>query len=170
MKLYLIGYRCAGKTTIGKRLAVHLNYDFTDTDRLVEQHTGLSVTEIVKQSGWNRFRQLEKKMLFTTQNCKNMIIATGGGIIIDPENRQFIKENGTCVWLEAELKTILHRLSCDDKTPEIRPSLTQQPLLKENREVLTYRKPLYEQTAHITIDTTGLTPEEIVHMIDRRLS
>ncbi len=170
MKIFLIGYRCTGKTTIGKLLAECLHLDFIDTDRLIEQHTGLSVLQIVKKYGWENFRQLEKEMLFTTQNNTTAVIATGGGIIIHPENQMFIKKNGFCVWLDADLKTILHRLNTDKKSKETRPALTHHNIIKEIDEGLNLRRPLYEKTSHIKIDTTCHTPKKIVNMINRRLT
>ncbi len=170
MKIFLIGYRCTGKTTIGKLLAECLHLDFIDTDRLIEQHTGLSVLQIVKKYGWENFRQLEKEMLFTTQNNTTAVIATGGGIIIHPENQMFIKKNGFCVWLDADFKTILHRLNTDKKSKETRPALTHDNIIKETDEGLNLRRPLYEKTSHLKIDTTYHTPKKIVDIINRRLS
>ena len=170
MKIFLIGYRCTGKTTIGKLLAERLKLEFIDTDRLIEHHVRLNILQIVKKYGWEKFRQIEKEMLFTTQENTNVVIATGGGIIIDPESQIFIKKNGTCVWLDADLKTILHRLNNDKKTLETRPSLTNKNIIKETKEGLNLRRPLYEKTSHIKIDTTLHTPKKIVDMINRRLS
>jgi len=170
MKIFLIGYRCTGKTTIGKILAEHLNLNFIDTDMLIEQHARLSILQIVEKYGWGKFRQIEKEVLFTTQDNTNVVIATGGGIIINPENQIFIKKNGTCVWLDADLNTILHRLNTDKKTRETRPSLTNDNIIKETKEGLNLRRPLYEKTSHIKIDTTFHAPEKIVDMINRRLS
>jgi len=170
MKIFLIGYRCTGKTTIGKILADRLKFDFIDTDRLIEQKTGSSILQIVEKHGWGKFRQIEKEMLFNTKNNENAVIATGGGIIIDPENQDFIKKSGFCVWLDADIKTILFRLNTDKKTRESRPPLTDQNFLKETEELVSSRKPLYEKTSHVRIDTSFHTSEEIVNIIERRLS
>ncbi|WP_299977470.1 shikimate kinase AroL [Desulfobacula sp.] len=170
MKIFLIGYRCTGKTTTGKILAARLNFDFIDTDRLIEQHAESTILEIVEKYGWEKFRQLEKQILFNTKNKKKAVIATGGGIIIDHENQDFIKKSGFAVWLEADIKTIMLRLNMDTKTRESRPSLTNKDLLNETDELIKQRKPLYKQTAHIRIDTSFHTPKEIVNIIDRRLS
>ncbi len=166
----MIGYRCTGKTTIGKLLADRLNIAFLDTDQMIEQQTGSSISQIVKTHGWEKFRHIEKTVLFTTQHLTNTVIATGGGMIIDPENRKFIETNGISIWLDADIKTILHRLEMDHHTPESRPSLTSHNLLKETSDVLNFRKPLYEKTAQIKIDTGFYSPREIVNIIDRRLS
>ncbi len=90
MKIFLIGYRCTGKTTLGKILAHRLNFDFIDTDQLIEQSFGLTIRGIIEKHGWEKFRQLEKNTLLNTKKNKNTIIATGGGIIIKHDNKQFI--------------------------------------------------------------------------------
>jgi shikimate kinase len=169
MKIFLIGYRCTGKTTLGKILAHRLNFDFIDTDRLIEQSLGLTIREIIEKHGWEKFRQIEKKTLLNTKKNKNTIIATGGGIIIDHDNQQFIKKNGLCVWLDADIKTIMTRLNTDHKTKTLRPALTDKDLFEETNEIVKKRNPLYKKTAHIKIDTSFNTPEEIVNIIDRRL-
>ncbi|SDU62891.1 shikimate kinase AroL [Desulfobacula phenolica] len=169
MKIFLTGYRCTGKTTIGKLLADQLEFDFMDTDRFIEQQTGSSILKIVQTHGWEKFRQIEKKTLLKTKNIKNTVVATGGGIIMDTENREFIKANGVCIWLDADIKTILLRLNRDDKTCDSRPALTTDDLLKETDELIRQRKPFYENTAHLRIDTSVHSPEEIVNIIDRRL-
>lgn len=170
MKIFLIGYRCTGKTTIGKILADRLKLEFFDTDLLIEKIKGFTISRMVEKYGWGKFRQLEKQILFNTKNKEDAVIATGGGMIIDPENQDFIKKNGFCVWLDADLKTILLRLNTDDKTGSSRPSLTHKDLITETQELISLRKPLYEQTANIRIDVSSHTPEEIVNIIDRRLS
>lgn len=169
MKIFLIGYRCTGKTTIGKILAHRLNFEFIDTDCLIEQNLGLTIIEIIEKQGWGKFRQIEKKTLLNTKKIQNTIIATGGGIIIDHDNQQFIKKNGLCVWLDADIKTIMTRLNADHKTKTLRPALTDKDLFEETNEIVKKRNPLYKKTAHIKIDTSFNTPEEIVNIIDRRL-
>ncbi|NOX32527.1 MAG: shikimate kinase AroL [Deltaproteobacteria bacterium] len=170
MKIFFIGYRCTGKTSIGKILARRINFDFIDTDRIIEQNTKSSILKIVEEHGWKKFRQIEKKMLFNTKNNTNTVIATGGGIITDPENREFLKKNGLVVWLDADIKTIMQRFDQDSKTKESRPALTNKNFLKETREIVSQRRPMYEKTAEIRIDTSFKTPEEIVNIIHRRLS
>ncbi len=169
MKIFLIGYRCTGKTTLGKILAHHLNFAFIDTDRLIEQHLGSTILEIIEKQGWEKFRQIEKQTLFNIKNIEDTVIATGGGIIIDPDNQQFIKKNGFCIWLDADIKTIMVRLNTDNKNRALRPALTNKDLFSETNEMVKKRDPLYKNTAHIRIDTSFHTPEEIVNIIDRRL-
>jgi len=169
MKLFLIGYRCTGKTTIGKRLADHLGYAFLDTDQIIEQQAGSSISDMVELHGWDHFRQVEQNALFNTEILQDTVIATGGGIIINPENRRFIQKNGFCIWFDADIQTILSRLSRDNKTASSRPSLTSKDLLEETEELLSVRIPLYEECSHMKVDTRFDSPEKLVKIIDRRL-
>ena len=73
MKIFLIGYRCTGKTTIGKILARGLNFDFFDMDQIIEQKTGSNIRQIVEKQGWNRFRLLEKQTILNTKNYDNIV-------------------------------------------------------------------------------------------------
>ncbi|MEN8210799.1 MAG: shikimate kinase [Thermodesulfobacteriota bacterium] len=169
MKIFLIGYRCTGKTTIGKILAKGLNFDFVDTDHIIEQKTGSNIRQIVEKHGWDRFRLLEKETILNTKNYENIVVATGGGIVIDPDNVQFIKKSGFSIWLDADIKTILKRLDSDSRTSLSRPSLTNHNLATETKEMLNLRNPLYKKSAHVRIDTTIHKPKEIVNIIYRRL-
>lgn len=169
MKIFLIGYRGTGKTTLGKRLAHRLNLNFMDTDQLIEQYLELSIMDIIKTRGWDKFRQIEKQTLFNTEKDENAIIATGGGIVMDPDNQQFMNQNGFCIWLDADIDTILFRLQSDHANNKSRPALTHKSLLAETDEMLKKRNPLYHHTAHMRIDTRFHPPEEMVDIIERRL-
>ncbi len=169
MKIFLIGYRCTGKTTIGKILAKGLNFNFFDMDQVIEYRTGLNIKQIVEQQGWDRFRLLEKETILNTKNYENIVISTGGGVVVDPDNVNFIKKSGFSIWLDADIKTILKRLGSDAGTFLSRPSLTDNNLLKETKELLNIRNPLYKKSSHIRIDTAINNPKEIVNIIYRRL-
>ena len=165
MKIFLTGYRCTGKTSVGKILAEQTQSTFKDIDQTVEREAKLNITQIIKKHGWDEFRSLEKQALLKNKNIENAIISTGGGIVIDPDNIEFIKSNGFCVWLDADIKTIIQRLKNDKKTLTSRPSLTDKDLIEETKELLNIRKPLYEKCADIKINTSNKTPEEIVAII-----
>ncbi|MFA5902416.1 MAG: shikimate kinase [Desulfobacula sp.] len=169
MKIFLIGYRCTGKTTIGKILADQLNYVFFDMDRIIEQQTGSTIVDLVEIFGWNYFRQIEKEILLNTVKMEDTVVSTGGGVIADPENMNFLNENGYTIWLDADIKTILARLRSDPSTKSSRPSLTQKKLIEETDELLKIRRPLYQKTANLRIKTDMHTPKEIVTLIKRRL-
>ena len=170
MKVFLIGYRCTGKTTVGKRLAERLGVEFLDTDQLVERQVGSSIAHLVATRGWDVFRQIETQVLKDTAGGADRVIATGGGIIMDPQNGKFIKETGFSIWLDADIKTILSRLGTDSQTAATRPALTDKDLLEETKDLVKLRSPLYAASAHMRIDTGSQTPEQIVNIIERRVS
>lgn len=170
MKIFLIGYRCTGKTTIGKILADRLNHNFLDMDQMIEQQTASTISNIVDSYGWGYFRQMEKKILFNTVTENDVVVSTGGGIVIDPENLIFLNKNGYTIWLDANIQTILLRLNSDPSTHSSRPSLTLKNLSEETKELLGIRRPLYKKAAHFKITTDFYTPQEIVTLIERRLS
>ena len=169
MKIFLVGYRCSGKTTIGKILADRINYKFLDMDRMIEQQTGSTISDLVDAHGWEYFRQIEKEILFNTEHMKDTIVSTGGGIVTDPENLIFLNKNGYSIWLDADIKAILSRLKTDPSTLHSRPPLTNNTLIEETKELLKIRRPLYEKASHLKIETDLHTPEEIVTLIKRRL-
>jgi len=169
MRIYLIGYRCTGKTTIGKRLASHHKIEFMDTDEWVQADARQTIARIVKKNGWDFFRDLEKKALKNCQKMTDAVISTGGGIVLNPENREMIRSSGICIWLSANEDTIIARMNNDDATSDMRPSLTDTDLLQETRQLIHQRTPMYEQTHHIKVDTTNHSPDECIQIINRRI-
>ncbi|MCK5096602.1 MAG: shikimate kinase [Desulfobacteraceae bacterium] len=169
MKIFLIGYRCTGKTTIGKILADLMGYSFLDIDKKVETETNSSIASIVKSSGWEEFRRLEQQVLFKTKNNKNLIVSTGGGIVLRFENRNFLKNNGRSIWLFANKEVILSRLTEDENTDLSRPSLTNKKLEQETEMLILEREPLYSEIAQLKFDTSVKTPEKIAQMIKGEL-
>ena len=169
MNFFFIGYRCTGKTTIGQILAKRINFNFIDIDQTIEIESGLNIAQIVESKGWSKFRLLEKQTLLNINHTQNLVIATGGGIVTDPDNLNFILKNGFCIWLDAGIKTILDRLKSDVKTSSSRPSLTDDDLIEETKKLLKLRKPLYDKCSRMKIDTTDKTTEEIVDIISRRI-
>ncbi len=166
MKIFLIGYRCTGKTTVGHLFAKQTKFIFRDIDQIVEHKAKINIAQIIKKHGWDNFRILEKEALFKLKNLEKSIISTGGGIVIDPGNIEFIKNNGFCIWLDADFETIIKRLKNDENTLTSRPFLTDKNLIEETKQLLNIRKPLYEKCANMKIDTTDKTPEEIVTNIE----
>ena len=169
MKIFLLGYRCTGKTTIGKILAERIHHGFLDMDQTIEQQTGSSISDLVRAHGWDYFRRIEKEILLKTREMEDTVVSTGGGIVTDPENLDFLNAAGYIIWLDADIKTILSRLNSDPVTLSSRPSLTAKRLAEETEEVLNIRRPLYEKSAHLRIETGLSTPKEIVTLIERRL-
>lgn len=162
MNLFLIGYRCTGKTSVGKLLSQKIRKEFWDTDAYIRQTRQSTITQIVEKYGWETFRAFEKKALITlTEKKESAVIATGGGIIIDPENIAFLKHNGYVIWLYADLETIVGRMKSDHNSNAMRPALTNEDLIEETRQVMAARNSLYEKTAHSRFDSSIETPEMI---------
>ncbi len=160
MNIFLIGYRCTGKTTIGRLLSQKLARPFIDTDQQVEKKCGQPIAQIVAESGWDGFRDAEKKILKQVCASENQVVATGGGIILDPANIALMKKTGVVIWLQADLQTIESRLAEDAQTKAQRPSLTGGGLLDEIAQVLVARGPLYTRAMDVAIDTGEGTPQD----------
>ena len=153
MNIYLIGYRGTGKTTFGKRLADHLSWDFIDSDDEIVNSSGMTISEIVNNKGWNKFREIERQTIKRISKMEKCIIATGGGVILDPINISRMQASGKIVWLKATPETIKARLIEDDNTADLRPALTEKGLDDEIVETLSEREPLYRNAMDFDFDT-----------------
>lgn len=168
--LILIGYRCCGKTRVGRHLANLMGYTFVDTDQRIESLCGSRIKALVADRGWPFFRQMETQVLKQLLTQENQVIATGGGMVLAMENRKLMKKNGMVIWLTADAKTIVQRLEADGETIDQRPRFTSGALLDETRDTLARRTPFYEELADMTVDTTtGHAPRNIAEIIKRRL-
>jgi shikimate kinase len=135
--LYLIGMMGAGKTTVGQRLAAHLDYRFLDTDAVIEQATGLPIRELFAQSGEAEFRKLESQVLAALSPHTRLTIATGGGIVLQRENWGHLR-HGIVVWLDVPVEQLLVRLQSDSTRPLLQdtdPTVRLHALLKERRSL-----------------------------------
>ena len=147
--IFLIGLMGAGKTTIGRQLASELSLEFFDSDHEVEKRTGVTITHIFDIEGEAGFRKRETAMLDELTEKKGIVLATGGGAILKPENRQFLMSRGNTIYLYANIDTLLERTSKDRNRPLLQ---TEDPHAKLE-ELLDIRDPLYRETADIIIDT-----------------
>jgi len=175
----LTGYRCTGKTTLAALLGKLLCADVLDTDKEIEKKYQTSVSEIFAQKGETDFRNKESEIIseiITNRTAgyhpplvkplvKPLVLSTGGGAVIRPETRSLLRENGYVVWLTASPEVILQRLQNDAQTATLRPSLTSLPMLDEIKTLLEIRRPFYEETAHVTINTDEQSPEKIAEII-----
>ncbi|MCL4424118.1 MAG: 3-dehydroquinate synthase [Firmicutes bacterium] len=170
--LILIGFMGAGKTKVGQFLARRLNLPFFDLDREIERRTGLSIPAFFSQYGEAAFRQVERDILaslFSTDNA-SFVLATGGGAVLEPENRRRLWAGGTVIYLEASPEEIIRRLQDKSDRPLLvvsgagNEAVTQALRLTRAKELLARRAPLYEK-AHLRVDTTGLTAEEVTEKI-----
>lgn len=169
MNTVLIGYRCCGKTSVGKYLADILSCRFMDTDKLIASACCTSIDKMVAEKGWAHFRQKETQIFQAIMHKENQVIATGGGMVLAKENRLRIKDAGFVVWLFADVNTIVQRMAADPQTPASRPRFRSGSLFEETCETLASRTPLYENLADMTVDTTCQNSRDIAWMIKRRL-
>jgi len=169
MNIVLIGYRCSGKTAVGKLLADELGKDFIDTDELIEENTGCSIEAVVSSKGWNHFRQIEKKMIETVSRKNNQVIATGGGVVMAADNVKSLKRNAWIVWLNGKPEILSQRMAKDQRFGKVRPPLTDIDPLNEITQVLDVRLPYYEKASDFKVDTSTLSIKETADLIIRNL-
>lgn len=143
--VYLIGPMGSGKTTIGHRLAKRLGLEFLDNDHELEEHTGASVGLIFDLEGEEGFRKRETAMLRTLTARKNILLATGGGTVLAPENRELLKSSGTVVYMRTSVRQQINRLSRDKSRPLLQSGDREEKLARLAEE----RNPLYEEIADI---------------------
>lgn len=175
-KIFLIGYRCTGKTSAGRALAQALHVDFIDLDEFIVQMAGRQINEIVSEYGWSHFRTLEKQALQEVMHGPNsVVVSCGGGVVLHEELLPQIKASGVVVWLKAHISIILARLLKDPISKTQRPSLmsngsdkselSQDQLEAEIRQTLQQRLPLYEKWADVTVQTDDVNVNEVVKRI-----
>jgi shikimate kinase len=170
MNIYLIGYRCCGKTSVGKALTKLLDRPFLDTDEAVIQKAGMTISEMVAQSGWEAFRNIEKSIVTQTTLLDHHIIATGGGVILNPDNIRNMKKAGRVIWLRVSPETVRTRMVADLQTAIQRPDLTAIGSMNEIEAVLLTRQPLYEKASDMVLDTDILGVEAVCQKILAALS
>ena len=149
--VFIIGPMGAGKTTIGRRVAAALGFEFVDTDEALEQRTGAQVALIFDIEGEEGFRRREHAMLAEVAARDGVVVATGGGSVVRPENRRILRTHGTVVYLHANVDQQLRRLRHDKRRPLLQSSDRRQRLERLNSE----REPLYRDLADITVDSGG---------------
>lgn len=165
MVITLIGYRGVGKSTIAPRLADRLGWNWIDADVEIEQRAGRTIAEIFQQDGEPGFRALEAGVLSDLLSRDRLVIAAGGGAILNPHTRETIRTAGPAIWLTASLDSIYSRLHGDSTTASRRPSLTGADPRTEIENVLNARTPLYTETASLVVDTENRSPDAILDEI-----
>lgn len=156
VSLYLVGMMGAGKTTVGRELATYLGYRFVDTDAVISQVTGKSITQLFADVGEEAFRQLESQVLAEVSAYTNLVIATGGGIVLRRKNWSYL-HHGLVVWLDVPVELLYARLAADTTRPLLQDA--DDPLAKL-RVLLEQRQPLYRQ-ADLQITVTNDTPQQL---------
>jgi len=164
--LLLTGYRGCGKSVIGQRLSLTLSRDFIDTDIAIESAAGKSIAEIFEDVGQEGFRDLESQVIASLKSLPMpAVISLGGGAILRPENRDWIRDLGKTVWLQAAPDTIHVRIAEDTSTKARRPKLSQLGDLEEIRSILEIRVPLYQEVSDLAVSTDGRTMDEVAAII-----
>jgi len=156
----LIGFMAVGKSAVGRNLAKRLSRRFVDLDRMIEKRSGLKVREIFESKGEPYFRELEKQTLAELLQQQDHVIATGGGVVMDDENLRLLKDKTILVCLTASTDAILARVGSGAKRPLLRGPNRRERI----EELLNLRAEKYAQ-AHVTIDTSNLTLEQVVDQI-----
>lgn len=158
--IVLIGFMGTGKSSVGRRLARRLKYAFIDTDQAIEEITGLTVSQIFAKHGFKRFRGEEALLASKLADRERLVIATGGGLVLNSENVEKMQRNGVLVCLEASPETICRRV----RNKRTRPLLAKGNLAVTVQRLLMERQGAYE-IAELTVNTDKLNPEEIVDKI-----
>lgn len=150
--IVLIGFMGSGKTVVGQEIARRLGRSFVDTDAMVEAAAGMRVAEIFARFGEAHFRSLERDAIasVSTSAGRDTVVATGGGAMLDPENRRRLREIGPIVWLDADAESILARVGGDTT----RPLLRGPDIGARVRALLAEREPAYATADH-RVDTSG---------------
>ncbi len=161
-RIVLVGFMGAGKTTVGERLARLLGWGFLDTDRRIEEDTGLLVAEIFRERGEAWFRAQERRVAREGAGLRQHVIAAGGGAFADPETRALLRAGAVTVWLRCGLETILARVKGDTRRPLAANRAIMQALLAQ-------REPSY-QLADVTVEAGAGTPDQVADQIRRAVS
>ena len=170
MNIFLIGYRCTGKTSVGRSLAKSLGRPFLDADSELVKEQNLNISEIVRKQGWNAFREIESDIIKRVCALDGHVVATGGGAVLNDKNVKHMKRSGKLVWLKATPETIKKRIFQDKNTKEFRPPLTSKGSVEEIHETLLNRNPFYEKAMGFDVDTDDIGIDEVCHAIIKKLN
>lgn len=162
MRVVLVGFRGVGKTAVAGALASKLGFEVVSTDREIEKRSGIAIPAFVEQKGWGPFREMEASILGEAVVCDNIVLDTGGGIVLREGNRDLLKGCGCVVWLTAPPDVIRERIGSSTH----RPSLTvDRSFVEEVEEVLEERNPLYREVSDFTVDTSAMEIDRVVEEI-----
>lgn len=156
--IFLVGPMGAGKTTVGKELARALAMTFVDSDHEIERRTGAKIPLIFELEGEAGFRARERQAIDELTQGQNIVLATGGGAVLDPDNRRHLRERGVVVYLRGSVDQLIKRTAKDRNRPLLQ---TADPHAKLT-ELLRQRGPLYEEVASIMLDTDTHAPKSLV--------
>jgi shikimate kinase len=156
--IFLVGMMGAGKTTLGRALARRLGRDFVDCDRVLVERTGVPVATIFEIEGEDGFRRRETSVLRELAARDRCVIATGGGVVLSEANRDLMRSSGTVVYLKARLENLWERTRHDSTRPLLATANPRARLA----ELLAEREPLYQEAAHVVVETGQQSPATAV--------
>jgi shikimate kinase len=165
MNIVLIGYRCSGKTTVGKILGRKLGMGFVDTDARIEAIAGCPIDQLVSDNGWNYFRKIEKTIIRQVAKNDNQVIATGGGVVLDEDNVDRLKRKGWVVWLDGKADVLRERMARDIDSGSVRPSLSGGSIMNEIEDILGSRIEYYDRASDHVVDTNDRNPDDVSEAI-----
>ncbi|WP_305814894.1 shikimate kinase [Rhizobacter sp. Root404] len=157
----LVSMPGGGKSTVGRQLARRLNWEFADSDALVERQVGCSISTFFEREGEARFRDIEEQVIADVLDKPRQVLATGGGAILRQATRERLNRHATVVYLRSTPEDLFRRLRHDTK----RPLLQVADPLTRLRELYATRDPLYRETAHFSVDTGRPSVPTLVNMI-----
>jgi len=163
--IILVGLMGAGKTSVGKTLARRLHKTFIDTDHEIERSTGVKIPLIFDIEGESGFRTRETRMLAELARRSNMVLATGGGIVLSADNRRLLRSSGTVIYLRASANDLWARARYDRNRPLLH---TPDPLATLT-ELYTHRDPLYREVADLIVDTGNQSVGNLASALEKRL-
>jgi shikimate kinase len=164
--IFFVGLMGAGKTTIGRLLAKHLNKTFYDTDHEIEKRTGVNIPLIFELEGEAGFRKREVTIIEELSRLQNIVLATGGGAVLMQKNRENLKKNGTVIYLRANVHELWQRTRNDKNRPLLQTKNSREKL----EQLFAERDPYYSDVASVIVDTGGQPVGTIVHHIEQLLS
>jgi shikimate kinase len=156
-KVFLVGFMAAGKTTVARALAARLGWRAEDVDELIEARERRTVADIFARQGEPYFRSLEREILRLLLPLRHIVVATGGGTFVDPDNRAAMNRDGLSIWLDVPFEEVLGRLPADGRRPLAADRIQMERLFAT-------RQLAYAQ-AHMRVDAGGIPAEAVVERI-----
>lgn len=155
----------AGKTTIGRSLAKRLGLDFVDSDRIVEERTGVSIPTVFEIEGEEGFRKREAQVIDELSQMKGLVVATGGGVVLRPENRARLKASGFVAYLNVPPYALWERTRHDKNRPLLKVA---NPLLRL-KELFKERDPYYREVADLIVDGSRMKSQGILQLLVKEI-
>lgn len=161
-RIFIVGPTAVGKSTIGAALAKFLQFNFVDSDREIEAHTGVDVGRIFKEEGEAGFRRREAGMIDELSQRAHIVLATGGGAVLNADTRARLQARGYVVYLNAPVQVLVDRTAYNKTRPLLRQARDREQVL---RRMMVMRGPLYESIADYSLNIDALSKKEIIRRI-----